>query len=89
MYGGEQVFITGPEFYPGDIISCVFGDISTNGYYVSTTKCLCIAPDWYYDGIVNLKIKIARGNAILTGATKYRYSEWAAVIVNLYIYTCI
>lgn len=78
VYGGEQVFITGPKFSPGDRISCVFGGVTTDGHYISSQSCLCIAPEQYNDGIVNLEIRIARGNALLTGGTKYRYSKYIA-----------
>lgn len=69
------MFITGPEFDSEDSISCIFGDVVTTGYYISGTKCLCIAPEQYNDGLVELVIRITRGAAVLTGATKYRYSK--------------
>ena len=75
VFGGEQVFITGPQFEAQDTINCIFGDVVTDGYFISQEKCLCIAPEQYNDGIVQLVISITRGSAVLTGATKYRYSK--------------
>ena len=75
VFGGEQVFITGPQFEAQDTINCIFGDVVTDGYFISQEKCLCIAPEQYNDGIVQLVINITRGSAVLTGATKYRYSK--------------
>lgn len=75
VYGGEQTIITGPQFLRTDNISCIFGSIATPGYYISYTRCLCIAPHQYEDGLMELKVQITRGQTVLAGATKYRYSK--------------
>lgn len=69
------MFITGPVFESQDDISCIFGDTVTQGYFIHEGKCLCISPEQYIDGIVNLVVNISRESAVLTGATKYRYSQ--------------
>lgn len=81
VFGGEQVFITGPKFEPKDTIKCIFGDIMTEGYFISGEKCLCISPEQYNDGLVDLVINITRltrifKSTVLTGDTKYRYSKY-------------
>ena len=75
VFGGEQVFITVPEFKSEDTINCIFGDIVTDGYFISEEKCLCIAPEQYNDGLIELIIRITRGSTVLTGRTKFRYSK--------------
>ena len=75
MLGGEIVIITGPTFEEDDDILCIFGQIETEGVYLSGDKCLCVVPTADEDNIVNLAIKITRGSAVLTGGTKFRYSK--------------
>ena len=74
MLGGETVIITGPVFQEDDDILCIFGQIETEGVYLSKDKCLCVVPSANKDGIVDLAIKITRGTAVLMGGTKFRYS---------------
>jgi hypothetical protein len=74
IFGGEQISITGPSFETQDNISCVFGDVETEGVFINERKCLCVAPPaTSEDSVVELSIKITRGSATLSGATKYRY----------------
>uniref|UniRef100_A0A1X7TY56 SRCR domain-containing protein n=1 Tax=Amphimedon queenslandica TaxID=400682 RepID=A0A1X7TY56_AMPQE len=73
VFGGEQVFIRGPDFKSGDTINCIFGDIVTEGYFINGEKCLCITPEQYNVSLIELTIRITRGSAVLTGRTKYRY----------------
>ena len=49
--------------------------METPGAYLNEMECLCVAPEQSNDGLVELVVKINRGSAILTGATKYRYSK--------------
>lgn len=75
VFGGEQLFITGPDFQSKDVIQCKFGDVSTTCYFINRDRCLCVAPEQYNVGLMELQIIIMRGSAVLKGATKYRYSE--------------
>ena len=74
MLGGETIIITGPVFHKDDDILCIFGQIETEGVYLSKDKCLCVVPSANKDAIVDLAIKITRGTAVLMGGTKFRYS---------------
>ena len=76
ILGGEPLIISGPTFYPQDTIHCIFGDIQTNGSYVSRQQCLCIVPAASNTGVVDLTVEITRGIATLYGLTKYRYSKF-------------
>ena len=74
MLGGETIIITGPVFEADDDILCIFGQIETEGVYLTDDKCLCVVPSTNKDAIVDLVIKITRGTAVLMGGTKFRYS---------------
>ena len=75
MLGGEIVIITGPTFEEADDILCIFGQIETEGAYLSGDKCLCVVPAAKEDNVVDLAIKITRGSAVIKGGTKFRYSK--------------
>ena len=74
--GGDIIFITGPTFQPNDIITCIFDNIETDGAYLSMNQGFCISLAASNEGVIDLTIKITRGKAVLTGATKFRYSEF-------------
>ena len=74
--GGDIIFITGPTFQPNDIITCIFGNKETDGAYLSTNQGFCVSLAASNEDVIDLTIKITRGKAVLTGATKYRYSKF-------------
>lgn len=83
--GGDIIFITGPTFQPNDIITCIFGNTETDGAYHSVNQGLCVSPAASHEEVIDLTIKITRGKAVLTGATKYRYSMFLVnKLVRLY-----
>ena len=83
IFGGEPLIISGPTFSFQDIIHCIFGDIQTNGSYVSSQQCVCIVPAASNTGVIDLAVKITRRTGSLYGHTKYRYSK---LIYDIIIY---
>ena len=74
IFGGEALFVSGPNFQLDDITKCQFGSIVTDGVYLSESQCLCVVPPAPDIGLTDLRITIKRNKAILSGITQYRYS---------------
>lgn len=75
IFGGEVLFISGPNFQPQDKVACVFGVIEIDGIYLSEKQCLCIVPPASHIGLTDLIIRITRDVAVLSGITQYRYGK--------------
>ena len=74
ILGGDIVFVTGPAFQQGDNITCIFGQVGSECAYLSKERCLCAVPEYSEEGVVQLTLEIKRNQAILTGATSFRFS---------------
>lgn len=75
IFGGEVLFISGPNFQPQDKVTCLFGVIEIDGIRLSEKQCLCIVPPASHIGLTDLNIRITRDAAVLSGITQYRYGK--------------
>jgi extracellular domains-containing protein CG31004 len=66
MLGGVMVNVTGPCFFPDDIIICNFENRETKGIYRDANHASCISPPVFYHGYIDLSITV-RGKTIFLG----------------------
>ena len=74
--------ITGPMFQPDDEITCVFGEVEVDGLYVDQSRAICVVPPSVAEFLIEVELRVRRGNAKLTGRAKFRYSKLYTLIVE-------
>ena len=64
MLGGDNFFIAGPCYKPGDVIVCEFaGGKRSNGSYISNIRASCTVPMLYVTGRLALKMSVNGGTS--------------------------
>ena len=68
---GEPVTVYGADFVDASELACVFGDVTTQARYVSSTELVCIAP--VNEGVVDVAVTV-NGVAFGAASTAFTYA---------------
>ena len=61
MFGGTQVFISGPCFEESSDIVCEFDGFPINGALITDYSAICVAPTFYKVGRIPLTVSLDGG----------------------------